>query len=104
MTAITCPKCKKRMSVFEVSCFSCGFTMTDEERDRQLKEQEKERELDSLKSSSSIDDSLKHSRDQKVVRLVNKFSFGYFNRGLGELVVPIVVIVLLLIAVILFLV
>lgn len=102
MNPITCPKCKKHMSVFEVACFSCGFIMTDEERDRQLKELEKLREQDSSKGSSTSAGDLIHPWEQKVARKINAISLNIFNKSVGVLIVPIVVIVLLMLAAILF--
>lgn len=100
MGPITCPECKKHMSVFEVVCFHCGFIMTDEERDRQLKELEKQRHEDSLKGSSPPEGTLKHPRDHKVEKKINAISLGFFKIGWAEMVVPLIIILLIFIVVI----
>ena len=101
MASITCPKCRKHMSVFEVVCFNCGFTMTDEERDRQLKELEKQRHEDSLKGSSPPQGALKHPREHKLEKKINTISLGFFKIGWAEMVVPLIIMLLLVIVAIL---
>jgi len=65
--------------------------MTDEERDRQLKELEKQRQEDSLKGSSYRKEHLKHPRDHKVEKKINTISLGFFKIGWAEMVVPLIV-------------
>jgi len=90
------------MSVFEVACFSCGFIMTDEERDRQLKELEKQREKDLSKGSSSSDGDLIHPWEHQLAKKMNTISLSIFNKSVGVLIVPVIIILLLMLAVILF--
>jgi len=99
MVSITCPKCKKRMSVFDVVCFHCGFIMTDEERDRQLKELEKQEREASLKGSSAPERALKHPRAHKIEKRINTISLGLFKIGWTEMVVPFIIFLLIIILV-----
>lgn len=97
MTSVSCPKCKKHMSVFEVACFHCGCIMTDEERDRQLEEQEKQRQEDELRERSPKPEALKHPREHKMSRKINTISFDFFKLGWDELVVPLIIVLLIMI-------
>ena len=101
MASITCPKCKKRISEFDLVCFSCGYTITEAERERQLMELEKQRSNDSLKGSSLRESALKHQKKQKRLKKLNRISFGFFKIGWAEIVVPLVIILLILIVIIL---
>jgi len=101
MASITCPECKKHMSVFEVVCFNCGFIMTDEERDRQLKELEKQRYEDSLKENSPPKGVLKHPREHKLEKKLNTISLGFFKIGWAEMVVPLIIILLIIMVILL---
>jgi len=97
MTSVSCPKCKKHMSVFDVVCFHCGFIMTDEERDRQLKEQENQRQEDELRERSPKPETFKHPREHKMSWKINTISFGLFKLGWDELVVPLIIVLLIMI-------
>jgi len=101
MASLTCPNCKKHISVFDLTCFSCGFTITVEERDSQLKELEKQMNDDSLKGSSPQEKALKHQKEQKILKKLNRFSFGLFKFGWGEVVVPTIIVVILIIVIVL---
>jgi len=97
MTSITCPNCKKHISVFDLKCFSCGFTITEEERDSQVKELEKQKSDDSLKGSSPDEIALKHLQMKKLDRI----SFRLFKIGWADLVVPSIIVMLILLVIVL---
>jgi hypothetical protein len=71
--------------------------MIDEERDRQLKELEKQRQEDSLIGSFPLEGALKHPRDHKVEKKINTISLGFFKIGWAEMVVPLIVILLMVV-------
>lgn len=101
MASITCPKCKKRISEFDLVCFSCGCTITEEERARQLMELEKQRSTDSLKGSSVKERALKHQKKQRMLIKLNRISFGFFRIGWAGLIVPLLIVLLILIVIVL---
>lgn len=100
MGPIICPACQKHMSVFEVACFHCGFIMTDDERDRQLIELEKQRQQESLKWNSPHAGELKNHRNYLIEKKINAISIGFFKTGWVEMVVPLIIILLIFIVVI----
>ena len=97
MASLTCPNCKKHISVFDVKCFSCGFLITDEERNRQVKELEKQMSDDSLIGKSPEESALKHQKHLKIIKKLNRISFGFFKIGWAEMVVPSVIVILIII-------
>jgi tRNA(Ile2) C34 agmatinyltransferase TiaS len=101
MSSIACPKCGKRIGMFELVCFSCGYAITEEERERQLKELEKQLSDDSLKSISPQERVLKHLKKLRILQRLNRMSVGLFKMGWGEIVVPSIIIVLIVIVIVL---
>lgn len=101
MTSITCPNCKKHISIFDLKCFSCGFTITEEERGSQVKEMEKQKSDDSLKGSSPDEIALKHLQMQKFLKKLDRISFRLFKIGWADLVVPSIIVMLILLVIVL---
>lgn len=101
MTSLTCPNCKKHISIFDLKCFSCGFTITEEERDRQVKELEMQRSDDSMKRNSPNKIALKRLHMQKFLKKLDRISFRLFKIGWADLVVPSIIFILILLVIVL---
>ena len=101
MASLTCPNCKKHISAFDLTCFSCGFTITAEERDKQLKGLEMRMSDGFSKGGSPRERALKHQKEQKLLKKMNRFSFGFFKFGWAEIVVPTVIVLLIIIVIVL---
>jgi len=101
MKSITCPKCRSHISEWDVICLNCGFTITPEERELLVKEQEKQSSDDSFIGSSPHVRVLKHQHSHKIQKKLNEISFGLFKVGWAELSVPIIIFLLIIIFIIL---
>jgi len=101
MTSITCPKCRSHISEWDVICLNCGFSITPEEREKLVKEQEKQSSHHTLIGNSHHEGVLKHQHEHKIQKKLNKISLGFFNVGWAEMAVPFILIMLIIIVAIL---
>ena len=100
MTSIICPKCKSHISEWDVNCLNCGLTITEEIREKQIKEQQKHSTSDSSEYSSPQVKALKQDKKYKFQKKLNQFSLGYFKIGFAEMVVPVLVVMLIIIVIV----
>ena len=99
MTSIICPKCKSHISEWDVNCLNCGLTITEEIREKQIKEQQKHSTSDSSEDNSPQVKAMKQDKKYKFQKTLNVFSFGLFKTGFAEIVVPILIVVLIVIVI-----
>jgi len=97
MTSIICPNCKSRVTEFDLSCVNCGYTVTQEEREKLVDEM--------LKSQAPAEDHSAEERahkllqEHKLEKKLNKFSLGLFNVGFAEMIVPLFIILVIIIVI-----
>lgn len=82
-------------------CLNCAYTITEEVREKLLKEQEKQSSHDSLEDSSAQKWVLKQQKEHKFQKKLNKISLGFFKVGFTEMIVPLLIIILIIIIIIL---
>jgi len=99
MTSIVCPKCKSHLSEWNLSCINCGLTVTEELREQLIREKQIQREMDTLKDISPQVRAMKLDRKYKLQKALNTYSFGLFKTGFAEIVVPVLIVVLIIIAI-----
>ena len=95
MTSIICPKCKSHISEYDLICLNCGYSITQEEREKLVKEVLDSQE--SVEENAAHQQALKHQHELKIEKKLNKVSLGFFKVGFAEMVVPLVIILLIII-------
>ena len=103
MTSIICPKCKSHITMWELNCLNCGLAITEELREKLIKEQQKQNSAPSFKESSPKEEALKRHKKYVFQKRLNKFSLGLFKIGFAEMVVPLSIVALVIIVIILML-
>jgi len=97
MTSIICPNCKSRVTDFDMSCVNCGYTVTEEEREKLIDEM--------LKAQAPAEDHSAEERARKLLqehkleKKLNKFSVGLFKVGFAEMMVPLFIILVIIIVI-----
>lgn len=96
MTAITCPNCKGHISEWDVICLKCGHSVTPEERERLVKEQEAElaHETQAMHEAHEAEMKLKHRH--RLQKRFDRFTVRMF--GITIDIVAVFVILLILLA------
>lgn len=103
MTSIICPKCKSHISEWDVICLKCGYSVTPEEREQLVKEQEailaRQAELDQLAHEAEM--KLKHRH--RLQKRFDRFTVGTFGISIDIVAVFIIGFILLAAATVLML-
>jgi len=99
MTSIICPRCKSHITEYDLSCLNCGYTITQEEREKLVKEREDLKSKKSLENRSAHQEELKHHQEFKLEKNLNKLSVGFFKVGFAEMIVPLFVILMIIIVI-----
>lgn len=101
MTSIVCPKCKSKITVWDINCLNCGYHISNEDRAMQAKEQE---ELYARKKAEKI---AAHARSHKHAHTfqmkLDRLSLGLLHANIDVVSVFIISIFLLAIAALLML-
>jgi len=99
MTSIICPKCKSHITEYDLSCLNCGYTVTQEEREKLVKEREELKSKKLSEKGSAHQEELKHHQEYKLEKKLNKLSLGFFKVGFAEMLVPLFIILLIIIVI-----
>lgn len=99
MTSIICPECKSHISEYDLICLNCGYTVTQEEREKLVKEQEELTSKKLLEKGSTHQEELKHHQEFKLEKKLNKLSVGFFKVGFAEMIVPLFIILVIIIVI-----
>lgn len=99
MTSIICPKCKSHITDFDMSCLNCGYKITEEEREKLVKEREELKSKKLLEKGSTHQEELKHHQEYKLEKKLNKLSVGFFKVGFAEMIVPLFIILVIIIVI-----
>lgn len=103
MTSIICPKCKSHISEWDVICLKCGYSVTPEERELLVKEQEAilARQAEQEHQAHEAEMKLKHRH--RLQKRFDRFTVGTFGISIDIVAVFIVGLILLAAATVLML-
>lgn len=95
MTSIICPKCKSHISEWDVICLKCGYSVTPEEREHLVKEQEAllAREAEQERQAHEAEMKLKHRH--RIQKRFDRFTVGLFGVTIDVVTVFIIAVILL---------
>lgn len=94
MTAIICPNCKSHISDWDLNCLNCGMTITEELREKLIRESEAQ-QADESAEELLQEKAVKMHRKFQLQRKLNRLSLRLFKTGFAGLVVPFLVVVLI---------
>ena len=97
MASIICPECKNHVSEYDLACLICGHTITEEEREKLIKEMHQAKAA--VKDHSAKEKAQKHLQELKLEKKLNKFSLGLFKIGFAEIIVPLFIILLIIVVI-----
>ncbi len=95
MTSINCPKCKSHISEWDVICLKCGHTLTPEEREQLVKQQEELAAYDTELKSSAYEKEMKLKPRHHLQKKLDKFLVDTFGVTIDVITVFIVALILL---------
>lgn len=101
MTSLTCPKCRSHISEFDLNCINCGYSISQEEREKLKMEEEKQRSRKALEKIQAKESLLKQENEFKILKRLNAVSLGLFKVGWTEMVMPFVIVVIVIIVLVL---
>ena len=99
MTSIICPECKSHITEFDLSCLNCGYTITQEEREKLVKEREELKSKKLIEKGSTHQEELKHHQEYLLEKRLNKLSLGFFKVGFAEMIVPLFIILVIIVVI-----
>jgi len=99
MTSLICPECKSHISEYDLVCLNCGFTVTEEVREKLVKKQEELAAKKLLEKDSTHQKELKHHQEYKLEKKLNKLSISFFKVGFAEMIVPLFIILVIIIVI-----
>jgi uncharacterized Zn finger protein (UPF0148 family) len=103
MTSISCPNCKSHISEWDVICLKCGYSVTPEERELLVKEQEAilARQAEQERQAHEAEMKLKHRH--RLQKRFDRFTVGTFGISIDIVAVFVIGVILLAAATVLLL-
>ena len=95
MTSITCPKCNSHISEWDVICLKCGHSVTPEERELLVKEQEAMLAGETGLTREAHEREMKLKHRHRLQKRLDRFTLGVFGVTADVLTVFVIAIILL---------
>lgn len=95
MTSIICPKCAGHISEWDVICLACGHSVTPEERERLVKEQEALLTRESELKHEAHEAEMKLRHRHRLQKRFDRFTVGLFGVTIDVVTVFIIAVILL---------